>query len=57
VEQLAELALGHGISTFILFQVESTDIIRWFAAEVVPAVREIVAADRTKPRNARLTAP
>jgi alkanesulfonate monooxygenase SsuD/methylene tetrahydromethanopterin reductase-like flavin-dependent oxidoreductase (luciferase family) len=53
VEQLAELALGQGISTFILYQVESADIIRRFAAEVVPALRELVAAERTKPRETR----
>lgn len=51
MEQLADLALGKGIRTFILYQVESADIIRRFAAEVVPARREVVAAERTKPRE------
>jgi alkanesulfonate monooxygenase SsuD/methylene tetrahydromethanopterin reductase-like flavin-dependent oxidoreductase (luciferase family) len=45
-EQLAECALLHGISVFLLYRAESADLIRQFAAEVVPAVREIVAAER-----------
>ncbi|NMH77270.1 LLM class flavin-dependent oxidoreductase [Pseudonocardia xinjiangensis] len=49
VEQLAELALTQGISTFILYRIESADVIRQFAAETVPAVREIVAAERGRP--------
>ena len=43
-EQLADLALNHGISSFFLYRVEEADLLRRFAAEVVPAVREIVAA-------------
>jgi alkanesulfonate monooxygenase SsuD/methylene tetrahydromethanopterin reductase-like flavin-dependent oxidoreductase (luciferase family) len=43
-EQLADLALSHGISSFFLYRVESADLLRRFAAEVVPAVREMVAA-------------
>ncbi len=45
--QLAELALGDGISAFILASDEPDDI-RRFAAEVAPAVRELVAAERLR---------
>jgi alkanesulfonate monooxygenase SsuD/methylene tetrahydromethanopterin reductase-like flavin-dependent oxidoreductase (luciferase family) len=45
IEQLTELALAHGMSTFILAS-DSPDDIRRFA-EVAPAVREAVAAGRT----------
>lgn len=44
-EQLAGLTLDHGISAFILAS-DDPDDIRRFAAEVVPAVRELVAAER-----------
>jgi len=44
-EQLAELTLQHGTSTFVLASDASTDLER-FAAEVVPRVRELVAAER-----------
>jgi alkanesulfonate monooxygenase SsuD/methylene tetrahydromethanopterin reductase-like flavin-dependent oxidoreductase (luciferase family) len=42
-EQLAELALTEQISAFFLYRVGSADVIRRFAAEVAPAVRELVA--------------
>jgi alkanesulfonate monooxygenase SsuD/methylene tetrahydromethanopterin reductase-like flavin-dependent oxidoreductase (luciferase family) len=45
-EQLAELALAQGISVFILYRVGSADVIRQFAAEVAPAVRQLVARER-----------
>jgi hypothetical protein len=44
-EQLTGLALDEGISGFILM-VNDTQTIDQFAAEVVPAVRELVAAER-----------
>jgi alkanesulfonate monooxygenase SsuD/methylene tetrahydromethanopterin reductase-like flavin-dependent oxidoreductase (luciferase family) len=44
-EQLAGLALDEGISGFVLM-VDDTATIDRFAAEVVPAVRELVAAER-----------
>src|SRR3984885_13552970 len=44
-EQLTGLALDEGISGFILM-VNDTEMIDRFAAEVVPAVRELVAAER-----------
>lgn len=46
-EQLAELALADGMSGFILAtDVGREDEVRRFAEEVVPAVRELVAAER-----------
>ena len=44
-EELAGYALADGISTFILGS-DDPDDLRRFAAEVAPAVRELVAADR-----------
>jgi alkanesulfonate monooxygenase SsuD/methylene tetrahydromethanopterin reductase-like flavin-dependent oxidoreductase (luciferase family) len=44
-EQLTGLALDEGISGFVLM-VNDTQTIDQFAAEVVPAVRELVAAER-----------
>jgi alkanesulfonate monooxygenase SsuD/methylene tetrahydromethanopterin reductase-like flavin-dependent oxidoreductase (luciferase family) len=44
-EQLTGLALDEGISGFILM-VNDTEMIDRFAADVVPAVRELVAAER-----------
>ncbi|WP_460063844.1 LLM class flavin-dependent oxidoreductase [Streptomyces sp. YKOK-I1] len=41
-EQLAELVLGKQADTFFLYRVSSSDFLRRFAAEVVPAVRELV---------------
>jgi alkanesulfonate monooxygenase SsuD/methylene tetrahydromethanopterin reductase-like flavin-dependent oxidoreductase (luciferase family)/hemerythrin-like domain-containing protein len=48
-EQLAELALTHGMSAFIL-PADSAAEIQRFAAEVVPLVRELVAAERAGSR-------
>jgi alkanesulfonate monooxygenase SsuD/methylene tetrahydromethanopterin reductase-like flavin-dependent oxidoreductase (luciferase family) len=47
-EQLAELALGMGFSTFILGS-DDPDDLRRFAAEVAPAVRELVDRGRHGP--------
>lgn len=44
-ERLAELALVHGVSGFLL-AVDSPAAVERFAAEVAPAVRESVAAER-----------
>jgi hemerythrin-like domain-containing protein len=44
-EELAELALSDGISTFIV-AADDPDDLRRFAAEVAPAVRDLVAAER-----------
>lgn len=46
-EQLAELALEHGMSTFILPVAAVRDVER-FAAEVAPATRELVEDERTR---------
>ena len=45
VEELTELALSDGVGTFILAADDSAAI-EIFAAEVAPAVRELVAAER-----------
>lgn len=47
VEQLAELAVTEGMSGFVVQFDAGDDHIRRFADEVVPAVRELVAAHRT----------
>ncbi|SDT31263.1 LLM class flavin-dependent oxidoreductase [Actinoplanes derwentensis] len=47
-QELADLALADGISTFILATDDPTEL-RRFAAEVAPAVRELVATGRTTP--------
>ena len=47
-EQLAELTLSTGMSTYILM-VSSADDLRRFAEEVAPATRELVAEARGKP--------
>jgi alkanesulfonate monooxygenase SsuD/methylene tetrahydromethanopterin reductase-like flavin-dependent oxidoreductase (luciferase family) len=44
-EELAELTLVHGMSAFIMASDSAADIER-FAAEVAPAVRELVAKER-----------
>jgi alkanesulfonate monooxygenase SsuD/methylene tetrahydromethanopterin reductase-like flavin-dependent oxidoreductase (luciferase family) len=51
-DELAGLALDHGISAFILAAADADDLQR-FAEEVAPAVRELVAAERSPvPRTA-----
>ncbi|GGM24384.1 LLM class flavin-dependent oxidoreductase [Dactylosporangium sucinum] len=48
VEQLAELAVTEGMSGFIhMVRAGGDDDLRRFAAEVVPAVRELVAQERS----------
>ncbi|GAA3289046.1 LLM class flavin-dependent oxidoreductase [Dactylosporangium vinaceum] len=50
VEQLAELAVTEGMSSFILMvQAGGDSDLERFATEVVPAVRELVTAERTGP--------
>lgn len=53
VEQLAALTLDVGMSTYILAS-DDPDAIRRFAGEVVPAVRELVAAERNRDDHADL---
>ncbi|RIV41568.1 LLM class flavin-dependent oxidoreductase [Micromonospora radicis] len=50
-EELADLTLAEGISTFILAS-DDPDDLRRFGAEVAPATRELVAAERAR-RSAR----
>ncbi len=52
VEQLAELTLTQGMSTYVLSS-DGPDDIRRFAAEVAPGVRELVAAERAGHPSAR----
>lgn len=49
-EELADLALSDGISAFILAS-DDPDDLRRFASEVAPAVRELVAAERSSGRS------
>jgi hypothetical protein len=55
-EQLGELTLSTGMSTYIL-SVSSAAEIRRFAEEVAPAVRELVAAGRAAGTSAPAPAP
>ncbi|MFI5915271.1 LLM class flavin-dependent oxidoreductase [Dactylosporangium sp. NPDC051541] len=62
VEQLAELAVTEGMSAFILMvQAGGDNDLERFAMEVVPAVRELVTAERTgsshKPEAAAVVLP
>jgi alkanesulfonate monooxygenase SsuD/methylene tetrahydromethanopterin reductase-like flavin-dependent oxidoreductase (luciferase family) len=54
-EQLAGLTLEHGMSTFVL-GTDGPDVVRRYAAEVAPAVRELVLAERER-RAGRLEGP
>jgi hypothetical protein len=58
VEQLADLALGEGISGFVLM-VDSggAEDLRRFAEEVAPGVRELVAQERGRGGGAPETSP
>lgn len=42
--ELAELTLAQGVSTYLLYRVDSVDVLARFAEEVVPAVRELAQA-------------
>jgi alkanesulfonate monooxygenase SsuD/methylene tetrahydromethanopterin reductase-like flavin-dependent oxidoreductase (luciferase family) len=55
-EELTDLALTDGVSTFIL-ATDDPDDLRRFAAEVVPAVREAVTAERSGTRPAAPAVP
>jgi alkanesulfonate monooxygenase SsuD/methylene tetrahydromethanopterin reductase-like flavin-dependent oxidoreductase (luciferase family) len=46
-EQLADLALEQGMSTFIL-GTDEADVVRRYAVEVAPLVRELVATERER---------
>ncbi len=55
-EELADLALTEGISTFILGS-DDPDDLRRFAAEVAPATRELVSAERSTGGGGTATGP
>ncbi len=46
VEQFASFSLEYGMDTYVVWGVEDADALRWFASDVVPAVREAVAKGR-----------
>ena len=46
VEQFTSLAVDYGMDTFIVGGIEDPEAFRWFAADVIPAVREAVARAR-----------
>ena len=46
VELFTSLTVEHGMDTFVIGGVEDPDALRWFAADVAPAVREAVAKAR-----------
>lgn len=45
-EQLADITLLHGVSVYLLYRVDSANVIQRFAREVVPAIRERVFKER-----------
>jgi alkanesulfonate monooxygenase SsuD/methylene tetrahydromethanopterin reductase-like flavin-dependent oxidoreductase (luciferase family) len=55
-EELADLALTEGVSTFIV-GTDDPDDLRRFAAEVAPAVRDLVTAERRPDRTPEATPP
>jgi hypothetical protein len=48
VEQLTELTLDSGVSAYILYRAQDADVIRQFAGEVAPALRESVESERAR---------
>lgn len=46
VEQFASLTLEQGMDTFVIGGIEDPEALRWFASDVVPAVREAIAKAR-----------
>jgi len=46
VELFTSLTVEHGMDTYVIGGLEEPDALRWFASEVVPAVREAVAKAR-----------
>jgi alkanesulfonate monooxygenase SsuD/methylene tetrahydromethanopterin reductase-like flavin-dependent oxidoreductase (luciferase family)/hemerythrin-like domain-containing protein len=55
VDELAGISLEYGISGFILGSDDPQDL-QTFALEVAPAVRELVAAERTRPSTSTIDA-
>jgi alkanesulfonate monooxygenase SsuD/methylene tetrahydromethanopterin reductase-like flavin-dependent oxidoreductase (luciferase family) len=46
VEQLASLTVEHGMDTYVIGGLEDPEALRWFASDVIPAVREAVGKAR-----------
>jgi alkanesulfonate monooxygenase SsuD/methylene tetrahydromethanopterin reductase-like flavin-dependent oxidoreductase (luciferase family) len=46
VELFSSLTVEHGMDTYVIGGLEEPDALRWFASEVIPAVREAVAKAR-----------
>jgi alkanesulfonate monooxygenase SsuD/methylene tetrahydromethanopterin reductase-like flavin-dependent oxidoreductase (luciferase family) len=46
VEQFTSLTVENGMDTYVIGGIEDPEALRWFAADVVPAVREAVAKAR-----------
>jgi len=46
VEMFTSLTVEHGMDTYVIGGMEDSEALRWFASEVVPAVREAVAKAR-----------
>jgi alkanesulfonate monooxygenase SsuD/methylene tetrahydromethanopterin reductase-like flavin-dependent oxidoreductase (luciferase family) len=46
VELFTSLSLEHGMDTFVVGGLEEADALRWFASDIIPAVREAVAQSR-----------
>jgi alkanesulfonate monooxygenase SsuD/methylene tetrahydromethanopterin reductase-like flavin-dependent oxidoreductase (luciferase family) len=46
VEQLTSLTVEDGMDTYVIGGLEDPEALRWFASEVIPAVREAVAEAR-----------
>ena len=42
VDQFASLTLEHGMDTYVIGGIEDPEAMRWFASDVMPAVRESV---------------
>ena len=52
VEQLTELTVTSGASGYILYRAQDVDVIRQFARQVAPALRESVEAERARGERA-----
>jgi Luciferase-like monooxygenase len=46
VEMFTSLTVEHGMDTYVIGGMDDPEALRWFASEVVPAVREAVAKAR-----------
>ena len=46
VETFTSLTVEHGMDTFVVGGIEDPEALRWFASDVIPAVREAVAKAR-----------